>query len=455
MSNRHRILVVDDETIAVENLAHVFARAGHEVATATSGDAALELLGESVFDVMLTDLRMPGMDGMTLLAQARQLCPDLEVVVVTAFASPHSAVEAMRAGAFYYVEKPFRLDEVRKVVGEALEKVRLKRENRMLRARIASQQAGIPLVSEDPEVLALMETAKRIAASDCAVMVEGETGTGKEVVARLVHDASPRRDAPFVAINCGAFSEELLANELFGHERGAFTGAGADKPGLFEAANGGTLFLDEITEMPLPMQVKLLRVLQEKEVLRLGATKPRPIDVRFVSATNRTIDKEVQEGRFRQDLYYRLNVVSLHLPPLSARRGDIPLLAMHFLRRYSRSMGREILGFSAAALDALQRHSFPGNIRELENIVERGVAITQSASIELGDLPAQLANPSSSFDPYDPLDICPLEEMEQRYITWVLGECKGNQQLAAKRLGIDRSTLWRKLKRQGAPDPAS
>jgi transcriptional regulator with PAS, ATPase and Fis domain len=283
------------------------------------------------------------------------------------------------------------------------------------------------------------------------VLLEGETGTGKEVIARLLHRASLRKEGPFVAINCGAFNEELLANELFGHQRGAFTGAIGEKPGLFEAANGGTLFLDEVTEMPLPMQVKLLRVLQEKEVLRLGATKPTPIDVRILAATNRDASLEVEAGRFRQDLFYRINVVTLNLPPLRARRQDIPILAMHFLERYAKTMARTMAGFSGAALDALQCYRFPGNIRELENIVERGVAVARSDHIDIGDLPRHVTETPSEFAPFQPDSIIPLEELEQRYIAWVLEQCHGNQQLAARRLGIDRTTLWRKLKRQAAP----
>jgi DNA-binding NtrC family response regulator len=447
MTGHASILIVDDEPIAIDNLAHVFTRSGYAVERAVSGEAAIELLDRRRFDVVLTDLRMPGIDGLTLLKHIRLAQPMTEVIVVTAFASPQSAVEAMQGGAFYYVEKPFRLDDVRKVVAEAVEKVRLKKENASLRSQVATDAARKDIVSEDPEMLSTIETATRIASSDCSVLIEGETGTGKEVMARLLHRASLRKDGPFVAINCGAFNEELLANELFGHQRGAFTGALGEKAGLFETANEGTLFLDEVTEMPLPMQVKLLRVLQEKEVLRLGATKPIPVNVRILAATNRDAALEVEAGRFRQDLYYRINVVTLNLPPLRQRRRDIPILAMHFLERYGRTMSRRIDRFSGQALDALQNYRFPGNIRELENIVERGVAIARGDQIELDDLPRHVTGTGASFDPFQPDSILPLEELELRYITWVLDQCQGNQQLAARRLGIDRTTLWRKLKR--------
>jgi DNA-binding NtrC family response regulator len=450
MTDRASVLIIDDEPIAIDNLSHVFRRSGYTVERAESGEAAIELLDHHRFDVVLTDLRMPGIDGLTLLKHIRAAQTMTEVIVVTAYASPHSAVEAMHEGAFYYVEKPFRLEDVRKVVAEAVEKVRLKKENASLRSQVANDAARNDFLSEDPEMLAIIETATRVAPSDCSVLIEGETGTGKELMARLLHRASLRKDFPFVAVNCGAFTEELLANELFGHQRGAFTGALNEKAGLFEAANEGTLFLDEVTEMPLPMQVKLLRVLQEKEVLRLGATKPVPVNVRILAATNRNAAHEVEAGRLRQDLYYRINVVTLSLPPLRQRPRDIPILAMYFLEHYSRTMARRIDRFSGPALDALQKYRYPGNIRELGNIIERGVAISRGDKIELDDLPRHVTGTDATFDPFQNDSILQLEELEARYITWVLDLCQGNQQLAARHLGIDRSTLWRKLKQKDA-----
>jgi DNA-binding NtrC family response regulator len=441
-----RLLVVDDERIALDNLRHVFAKAGYEVSATTSGARALALLDEESFDAVLTDLRMEKVDGLAILRACRERGLDAEVIVITGHASAESAVAAMREGAFYYVAKPFRLDEVRKVVAEAVEKTRLKRENRQLRERVEHYAGRGTIVTQDETVLRLLDTARQIAPTDCNVLVLGETGTGKELLARYVHQCSRRGQQPFTAVNCGAFTEELLAGELFGHVKGAFTGAVADRRGLIESAAGGTLFLDEITEMTPAMQVKLLRVLQEREVLRVGATSPVAVDVRVVAATNRDLQEAVKSGAFRQDLYFRLNVVALELPPLRRRRGDIPLLSAHFLRKYAALMGKEVTAVAPEALDLLMNLDLPGNVRELENLIERGVAVTSSNRIEAAALPQELrappAHPAIEGD-----TVLTLEEMERNYIRWVLDTAGGNQQLAAQRLGIDRVTLWRKLKR--------
>jgi DNA-binding NtrC family response regulator len=442
-----RLLVVDDERIALANLKHVLGKAGYEVTATSSGARALEMLDEQPFDAVLTDLRMEQVDGMQVLRHCRERGVDAEVIVITGFATPESAVEAMREGAFYYIVKPFRLDEVRKVVAEAVEKSRLRRENRDLRSRLDSLEGRGRIVTQDETMLRLLDTARQVAPTDCNVLVVGDTGTGKELLARHVHDASRRARGPFVAINCGAFSEDLLANELFGHEKGAYTGATGQKTGLVEAAQGGTLFLDEVTEMTPAMQVKLLRLLQEREFLRLGASAPVPADVRFVAATNRDPQQAVKDGVFRQDLYFRLNVVTLKLPALAARKADIPLLCASFLHRYSALMGKEVEAVAAEALDLLMAYDFPGNVRELENLIERGVAVATSGRIEAAHLPEEVRGAGAPAQRGRDGTILTLEEMERNYIRWVLDELGGNQQAAAQRLGIDRVTLWRKLKR--------
>ena len=442
-----RLLVVDDERIALANLKHVLGKAGYEVTATSSGARALEMLDEQPFDAVLTDLRMEQVDGMQVLRHCRERGVDAEVIVITGFATPESAVAAMREGAFYYIVKPFRLDEVRKVVAEAVEKSRLRRENRDLRSRLDSLEGRGRIVTQDETMLRLLDTARQVAPTDCNVLVVGDTGTGKELLARHVHDASRRARGPFVAINCGAFSEDLLANELFGHEKGAYTGATGQKTGLVEAAQGGTLFLDEVTEMTPAMQVKLLRLLQEREFLRLGASAPVPADVRFVAATNRDPQQAVKDGVFRQDLYFRLNVVTLKLPALAARKADIPLLCASFLHRYSALMGKEVEAVAPEALDLLMAYDFPGNVRELENLIERGVAVATSGRIEAAHLPEEVRGAGAPAPRGRDGTILTLEEMERNYIRWVLDELGGNQQAAAQRLGIDRVTLWRKLKR--------
>ncbi len=346
MQNDTRILIVDDEKIALKNLEHVMKKEGYEVTGTQSGQNALKLLGEQQFDVVLTDLKMEKVDGMQILARCHALYPETEIIMITGYATLESAVETMKHGAFYYIAKPFKLDEVRKVVREAAEKVSLKKENRQLREQIEGYQGKVKIITQNRHMEDLLDTARQIAPTDCNVIISGESGTGKELFARFIHFSSGRSGGPFFAINCGAFNEELLGNELFGHEKGAFTGAMAMKKGLIETASGGTLFLDEITEMPSSMQVKLLRVIQEKEVLRLGSTEPLQVDVRFIAATNRDIQDSLKTGHFRQDLYFRLNVVSIRIPPLSERRDDIPLLSYYFLKKYASLMKKDVTEIS-------------------------------------------------------------------------------------------------------------
>ncbi len=442
-----KLLVVDDEKIALRNLEHVLKKEGYEVAGTQSGTNALALLERERFDVVLTDLRMEKVDGMQILKRCREAHPETEVIMITGFATLESAVEAMKHGAFHYVAKPFRLDEVRKVVREALEKIRLRRENRLLREQIESFQGKVRIVTHDPGMQRLLETARQIAPTQCNVLIAGESGTGKELLARFIHHHSGRGDGPFLAVNCGALSEELLSSELFGHEKGAFTGAVAARKGLIESASGGTLFLDEITEMPPAMQVKLLRVIQEREVLPVGSNRPVKVEVRFVAATNRDVQAAVKDGSFRRDLYFRLNVVALSVPPLSSRKGDVPLLCHFFIEKHAALMKRAVTEISSEALDLLAAYDYPGNVRELENVIERAVAVSTGKAIEIAHLPEDLRELSIRTFRKKEGRVPTLEEQERNYIEWVLKEAGGNQTLAAQTLGIDRVSLWRKLKK--------
>lgn len=444
-----KILIVDDERIALKNLEYILKKEGYEVTATTSGPNALKLLQEQEFDVVLTDLKMEKVDGMEILEKTKQMYPDTEVIMITAYASIPSAVETMKKGAFYYIAKPFKLDEVRKVVREAVEKVRLKKENKLLREELEKYEGKVKIITQDPEMLKLLEIARQIAPTDCNVLIIGESGTGKELFARYIHFHSKRANGPFLAVNCGSLTEELLANELFGHEKGAFTGATTLKKGLIEMASGGTLFLDEITEMSPSMQVKLLRVIQEKELIRVGGTEPIKVDVRFIAATNRDIQEALKSGQFRQDLYYRLNVVSIKIPPLSERRDDIPLLIQYFLKKYSTIMNKDVKEVSEEVMALLMNYDFPGNVRELENIIERGVALTNSERIEVAHLPEDLRQLNIRTFRKKDNRIPSLEEQEKAYIKWVLKEVGGNKTLAAQILGIDRVSLWRKLKKYG------
>jgi DNA-binding NtrC family response regulator len=449
MMQNAKILIVDDEKVALKNLEHIMKKEGYEVVGTQSGAHALKFLEEQPFDVVLTDLKMEKVDGLQVLKKCRDLYPDAEVIMITGYATLESAVQTMKHGAFYYVAKPFKLDEVRKVVKEAVEKVRLKKENRQLREHIDKFEGKAKIITEDANMQRLLNTALQIAPTDCNIIITGESGTGKELFARYIHACSQRAEGPFFAINCGAFNEELLSNELFGHEKGAFTGATTLKKGLIEMASGGTLFLDEITEMPPSMQVKLLRVIQEREVLRLGATEPVKVDVRFIAATNRDIQESIKSGNFRQDLYFRLNVVSLHIPPLSERKDDIPLLSYFFLKKYATLMKKDVTEISQDVLALLMSYDFPGNVRELENIIERGVALANGNTIEVVHLPEDLKELSIRIFRREEGKIPSLEEQEKAYIKWVLKEVGENKTLAARILGIDRVSLWRKLKKYG------
>ncbi len=445
-----RILLVDDEIINLQNISHFLEKKGYQVTTAANGTEAIEHLNRTIFDVVITDLKMGDVDGVQVLKTAKEIHPQVEVIVVTGYATISSAVESMYHGAFYYMPKPIKLDELEALVIQASEKTLLRREISRLKQRIKAHPEVTQFIGQNPEILKLKDAIAHLAQLDCNILITGETGTGKELVARTIYELSPRATNRFLPINCGAMSEELILNELFGHDKDAFTGAGKMRQGLLESASGGVVLLDEIGEMPLSMQVKLLRVLQEKKIIRVGGTREIDIDVRLLAATNRDLKQEIKNGTFRQDLYYRLNVVTLHIPPLRERRDDIPLLINYFLAKYSahdaspHTMDPEVI-------DCLTAYDFPGNARELENIVERALALCGEDDIQTCHLPQEIHNhaffQASPSIPKARKTIKNLEDNERDYLLAVLRSVDGNKTQAAKIIGIDRVSLWRKLKR--------
>lgn len=443
------ILVVEDETIARNNLVHILEKQGYAVTAAESGTKALNLLATQTFDLVLTDLKMDKVDGMAVLAESRRRHPLSEVIILTGYATVDSAVSALKAGAYHYIAKPYKIDAIRKIVSEALIKRRLQLENLELKESLKSGRTKPMIVGQSPAMQNVLKTVERIAPSGANVLLFGESGTGKELVARAIHDLSDRARHRFVAVNCGSFSETLMANELFGHEKGAFTGADQAKEGLLETASGGTVFLDEIGDMPLPMQIQLLRVIQEREMLRVGGTKPVFVDVRFIAATHRDLQQDVQAGHFRQDLYYRLNVIAIRLPPLAEREDDIPLLANFFLARKRSAMQKEIRSIEPEAMALLCQYGWPGNVRELENTIERAVAMAEGDTVRTADLPPHINQLAIETYRQPTGEIPTLAEMEKRYILWMLEKFDGNKTQAATAMGIDRVSLWRKLKRYG------
>ncbi len=446
-TGRPRILIIDDEPIALQNLEHIMLKEGYEVLALESGVEAIKRLDKTEFDLVLTDLKMQPIDGLQVLEHVKQLYPDTEVILITAYATVDTAVEAMKKGAYHYISKPFKLDEVRHTVRTALEKRKLKKEVSELRAKLKEKQKFPFIIGKSSKILELQKIIRQIAPTDCNILILGETGTGKELIARAIHALSPRAEARFLAFNCGAFSEDLLANELFGHEKEAFTGARGVKKGLLEAASGGTVLLDEIGDMPLSMQVKLLRVLQEKRLIRVGGTEEIPVDIRVLAATNKDLRKEVAKGAFRKDLYYRLNVITLEVPALTDRRDDIPLLAYHFLEKFADAQSKGVKKISDEVMDILMAYEFPGNVRELENIIERAVALCEGDIIQPKHLPPDLQQLTLRVHRPKQRKFLTLEEYEREYISWVLTKTKGNKTKAAKILGIDRVSLWRKLKK--------
>lgn len=454
------ILVADDDAVARELLADALKKEGYLVEAFASGEEVIARGRQGRVDLVLTDIRMGAVDGLTVLREFKRMSPDTAVVVLTAFGSLEGAIEAIKQGAYDYLAKPFKKEEIKLVVHRSLDHCHLVRENARFREELKGKGKGMdewsPLVGSSPAMLEVYKLVARVTGSKSTVLLQGESGTGKELVARAIHANGPRRDKPFIPVNCGALPDTLLESEMFGYEKGAFTGAVGTKAGLFEAADGGTLFLDEIGELGPALQVKLLRVIQDQEVRRVGGTASVKVDVRIIAATNRNLEQYVKEGKFRDDLYYRLNVVRITLPSLAERRGDIPMLAHHFLRKASSGSPNVLRGLLPETIALLMQYRWPGNVRELENAIERAVSLSHGPFVTPEDLPEAIRQGSageadtrlSSGDQADDAHLT-LEEVEKRHLIRVLKETKGNKVKAAKILGIDRRTLYRMAERFG------
>jgi two-component system, NtrC family, response regulator AtoC len=442
-----RIAVVDDEPIVCRETKRALVKANYKVETFLESETALKRFEQTDFDLILCDLRLPGISGLDLLKLVRRRRPDCEVIIITAYSSVDTAIEAIQAGAFHYVTKPIKMAELKLLVKRVQDKVMLVREKNALKEALFSQNRPANFIGNSKAMLEVFRLIGKVAPLDCNVLIQGESGTGKEMVARALHQRNPRNHQPFISFNCGGFSEELIANELFGHEKGAFTGATETKIGLLEAADNGTIFLDEISEMPLSMQVKLLRFVEERTLIRVGGVAPHGVDVRLIAASNQDLKELVKNQSFREDLYYRLNVVTITLPPLRSRRDDIPLLVHNFLSKYSKAFGKEIKGVSSEVLEILSQYPFPGNVRELENIIERAVALSDDDMIASHDLPSDLQELSMSS--FDDQTWPSMEEKEKQYIQQVLIKTHFRKNLAAQILKLPRTTLWRKMKHHG------
>ena len=441
MSKQGNLLIVDDELTVRDSLAKWFREEGYEVGTAESAGEALTRMAEARWDVALVDIKMHGTDGIELQRRLRDIDPDLTVIIMTGYASVETAVAALKNGAYDYVTKPLDPDEIAHLVKNALSHKRAQQENLRLRETVAEASRPEELVGNSPAMRKVFEAIETVGPTDATVLITGESGTGKELVARAIHGASPRRFHPLVVIHCGALTETLLESELFGHEKGAFTGAQYRKKGKFEIAEGGTVFLDEIGDISLKTQTDLLRVLQEREITRVGGNQILKVDFRCVAATNKSLEELIEQGKFRPDLYYRLNVFHIELPPLRERREDIPLLVNHFVRKFSLSMNKKIAQVSPAAMEQLQQQPWPGNVRELENAVERAMVVAQEPALREQDFIFKvplMGNGGKTLD-----------EVERAHILRVLEECGENQSRAAEKLGIDRVTLHHKLKKYG------
>ena len=450
MTNKKTILVVDDDHAHRTMLKTLLSGWGYSVAAAGDGDEAVAQVHERPFDLILMDIRMAKVSGLAALAEIKAFNPAIPVVIMTAYASVETAKEALKKGAYDYLTKPLDFDELRLIMERAMEHRHLKEENRRLRESLGIRFDLRSLIGRSRAMTALLETVAQVAPSEATVMITGESGTGKEMIAGAIHYNSLRRDGPFVKINCAAITETLLESELFGHEKGSFTGADRRKEGKFRQAEGGSIFLDEVSEMSLGMQVKLLRVLQERELTRVGGDEVIRVNVRVIAATNRNLLQDIAAGRFREDLYYRLNVVTLQLPPLRERREDIPLLAQHFLDHFAEINRKAIKGFTPQAMDRLLRYDWPGNVRELMNAVERGVVLSRSERLDETDLPLLAADEDSSGRMLMPFPgEASLGEMEKATILKTLEAAEGNKSEAARRLGITRRTLHQKLKKWG------
>jgi two-component system response regulator HydG len=452
VSQKPVLLVIDDEMGILDTLRILLKGEGYEVITAQGGKAGIEQIRLGHHDVVLSDVRMPQVTGLDILQAAKEQDPMTPVILMTAQASLQTAISAVNSGAFYYLQKPFANDELLTILRRAVEHRQLRAENRQLKSDIKRRERSAPArpIGKSKKFVDALRLAEAVAPSDATVLIQGESGTGKEVVARYIHTLSGRRESPFLSINCGALTESLLESELFGHVKGSFTGAVKDKEGLLVAARGGTFFLDEVGEMSPATQVKLLRALQEREVIPVGSTEPVAVDVRLIAATNRELEEEIRRGKFRSDLYYRLNVIALHLPPLRERREDIALLARHFIEGFAGKDGGAPKRLVEETLEALQRYDWPGNVRELENALERAVVLTSGEELLPGALPAPVREPAPQRVVSEAPAANPsMEVIERAYILWVLQAEGGNKTKAAEVLGIDPSTLYRKLHRYG------
>ncbi|MGW8288336.1 MAG: sigma-54-dependent transcriptional regulator [Desulfobulbales bacterium] len=441
-----KIFILDDEAVTVKSIHQALKRDGYKVEGFISGQEALERIQVEPPDLIVMDIRLEDSDGVELMQHMRSLAPDLAVILMTGYASIENAVNATKKGAFHYLEKPFKLNDLRRLIQEAMLEIKQKQQKDRLQKELREAGRFGEIIGASPVMLKLFKTITQVAPLDCNILIQGESGTGKELVARSLHLNSPRATRPFVSFNCGSFSEELIANELFGHEKGAFTGALTTKLGLLETANGGTVFLDEIGEMPQSMQIKLLRVIQERSCLRVGGVKTINLDVRIIAASNRNLEKMVAVGKFRQDLYYRLKVVMIELPPLRQRLEDIPPLSIHFANKLADRFGKKRLTILPEVLEKLASYSFPGNVRELEHIMERAVALNQDGTMRLNDLPPDIVwGPSPSGGRTDNESV-PLKDLEMDHILEVYRQCGYNQSETAKKLGISRTTLWRRMR---------
>ncbi|HSB07675.1 MAG TPA: sigma-54 dependent transcriptional regulator [Thermodesulfobacteriota bacterium] len=448
-----RLLVVDDDPVTLDLLKEVLTQEGYEVTVALGGEEAIARGMDNPVDIVITDVRMEDKDGMEVLRTFKRLSPETTVIMITAFGSIETAIEAIREGAFDYISKPFKLDEITLTLRRALEQRRLLQENKFYRQDLLTKYEFKNVIGQTPSMVQVYKTIAKVADTKSTVLLCGESGTGKELIARSIHDNSPRNPRPFIPVDCASLVENLLESELFGHVRGAFTGAVGPKKGLFEEAEGGTLFLDEVANISLSMQTKLLRFLQEHEIKRVGGTESVKVDVRIISATNQQLEPLVKDGKFREDLFYRLNVITIILPPLRERKEDIPLLANHFVQKFTEEYQKSISHISPEALDIFMQYSWPGNVRELENTIERAVIFSIHPIILPEDLPQKLLDtiPEKKLDdlirrfPLLTEKLLSLKDVEKNYVLKVLQETKGNKKKAAEILGIDRTTLYRIL----------
>jgi two-component system response regulator PilR (NtrC family) len=449
MNKNYSVLVVDDEPGMREFLEIMLTKEGYEVSIASNGEEAIEKIGKESFDLAIVDIQMPGINGIEVLRNTREKNYNTTIIMITAFASHESAIEAMKLGAYDYITKPFKIDEIKLVIKKSLDKNVLEKENTRLKKELDTKYGFENFIGSSNSIQQIFSLINRVSELNVNVLISGESGTGKELVARAVHYSGSRKDGPFIPVNCGAIPETLIESEFFGHAKGAFTGATRDKKGLFEEANGGTIFLDEIGDLPIHLQVKLLRVLEEKKVRPLGKTESVSIDVRIISATNKNLEQEIMDNKFREDLFYRLNVIKVAMPPLRERKDDIPMLALHFLHKFATEMDKKITGISNEALEELEKYHYPGNIRELENIIARCVALETNEIIKKDSLPklnteGDYIDLTDTLNAKDSIDLV-LGDVEKQIIENALKSSQGNKSETAKMLGITLRSLRYRL----------